>query len=257
MADSQSIEGIEHTPRCVLSIAGSDPSGGAGVQADLKTFAAHGVYGMAAITALTAQNTQRVRWVQPVGPGGVRAQIRAVLEDMPVHAVKIGMLGDAQVAAAVAHELMDVNVPIVLDPVLGSSTGSPLNEAPDALRHLVPLCALVTPNQPELEALPWLLDAGVPILITGGHGDGEVLVERLVTPTGEHRFEHARVDTRNLHGTGCTLSSAIAARLALGHPLVDAVQGAVTWVHRRVQASASHRLGNGSGPLLHGDSGEI
>ncbi|MCP4922210.1 MAG: hydroxymethylpyrimidine/phosphomethylpyrimidine kinase [Proteobacteria bacterium] len=251
------MEGRDHSPRCVLSIAGSDPSGGAGIQADLKTFAAHGVYGMAAITALTAQNTHRVRWVQPVGPGGVRVQVRAILEDLPVHAVKIGMLGDASVATAVAHELMDVDVPIVLDPVLGSSTGSPLNEAPEALKHLVPLCALVTPNLDELEALPWLLDAGVPLLVTGGHGTGELLVERLVLSTGERTFEHPRVETRNLHGTGCTLSSAIAARLALGQPLEQAVEGAIAWVHERIERSACHDLGAGSGPLLHQDSTEI
>ena len=208
---------------------------------------------MAAITALTAQNTQRVRWVQPVGPGGVRAQIRAVLEDLPVDAIKIGMLGDAEVARAVAHELMDVDVPIVLDPVLGSTTGAPLNEAPDALQHLVPLCALVTPNLDELQALPWLEDAGVPLLITGGHGAGPQVIDRL----GELTFVNPRIDSRNLHGTGCTLSSAIAARLALGHGLEQAVEGAIAWVHGRIRASSRHGLGSGNGPLLHGEGSAI
>jgi len=203
---------------------------------------------MAAVTALTAQNTQRVRWVQPVGPGGVRAQIRAVLEDLPVHAIKIGMLGDAAVAHAVMHALEGVEAPIVLDPVLGASTGAPLNEDPKALFELASMATLVTPNVEELEALPWLEDLDVPLLITGGHGSGEVLVEVL----GERVWEHSRIDSRNLHGTGCTLSSAIAARLALGEELERAVEGALEWTWELIATSASHRMGGGSGPLLHG-----
>ncbi|HJN77891.1 MAG TPA: hydroxymethylpyrimidine/phosphomethylpyrimidine kinase [Myxococcota bacterium] len=236
----------------MLSIAGSDPSGGAGIGADLKTFQAHGVYGMAVVTALTAQNTRRVRWVQPVGPGGVSAQIRAVLEDMPVHGVKIGMLGDAAVTRAVVRALEALEVPIVLDPVLGSSTGAPLNEDPSALMELAQMATLVTPNQLELEALPWLVELDTSVLITGGHSEGDVLVERLVGPGGDREWEHPRIDTRNLHGTGCTLSSAIAARLALGEELEDAIDGALRWTTECIARSAGHSLGGGEGPLLHG-----
>ena len=238
--------------RCALSIAGSDPSGGAGIQADLKTFAAHGVYGMAVVTALTAQNTRRVRWVQPIGPGGVRAQLRAILEDLPVHAIKIGMLGNAGITNAVAHALEGVEAPIVLDPVLGSSTGAPLHEDPRALFELAAMASLITPNLDELEALPWLEDLDVPLLIKGGHGLGDTLLDRFVTADGERRFPHARVETRNLHGTGCALSSAVAARLARGEALEAAVEGGLSWTWELIATSAQHRLGGGSGPLLHG-----
>lgn len=249
---SGAARGIELNPRCALTIAGSDPSGGAGIQADLKTFAANGVYGMAAITALTAQNTQRVRWVQPVGPGGIKAQIRAVVEDMPVHAIKIGMLGSADVAHAVMHALEGVDAPIVLDPVLGSSTGAPLNEDPGALFELAAMATLITPNTDELEKLPWLGELGTNVLVTGGHGATDVLVESLSGPNGERTWEHPRVATTNLHGTGCTLSSAITARLALGDDLEPAIDAALRWTWALIEASAQHGLGGGEGPLLHG-----
>ncbi len=239
----------ESNPICVLSIAGSDPSGGAGIQADLKAIAAHGHYGMSVVTALTAQNTTRVRWVQAVGPGGIRAQLRSVLEDLPVHAVKIGMLPSPEAVDAVLMELMGVDLPIVLDPVLGASAGGALNEAPEALRKLVPLCALVTPNLPELERLPWLEEQGVPLLIKGGHGSGERLHDRLVGPGLERRWTWPRLDTRNLHGTGCTLSSAIACRLGEGLELEE--DRSLRWLQRLIRASADHRLGEGTGPLLH------
>ncbi len=234
----------------MLSIAGSDPSGGAGIQADLKAIAAHGHYGMSVVTALTAQNTQRLRWIQLVGPGGVRAQLRAVLEDLPVDAVKIGMLGSAEAVDAVLMELIGLEVPVVLDPVLGASTGGALNFDPEALRRLVPLCALVTPNLPELAALPWLEEAGVPLLIKGGHGEGETLQDRLVSSAGERTWSWPRQVTRNLHGTGCTLSTAIACGLAEGLPLVESVDRSLRWLQRLIRDSSVHRLGQGTGPLL-------
>jgi len=250
-------------PPSVLSIAGSDPSGGAGIQADLKTFAAHGVYGMAVITALTAQNTRAVAGVAAVDPDFVRLQLRTVLSDIRPDAVKIGMVGSAGIADAVADGLDGYDGPVVLDPVMVATSGAPLLEpsAEAALQErLVPRASLVTPNLPEAARLfgahppaVWARSNGIAVLLKDGHGADHTVTDRLFLPGGAaHSFAHPRVHTSNTHGTGCTLSSAIAARLAQGRSVADAVGEAVDWLAGVIAGSAHHRLGAGHGPLLHG-----
>src|SRR6185436_10404104 len=229
---------VVRTPPRLLTIAGSDSGGGAGIQADLKTFAAHGVYGMSVITALTAQNTREVRAVHAAPPDFVAAQIDAVFEDIGVDAVKIGMLADAGLVRAVAgrlrSHLQETRLPIVLDPVMIAKSGAPLlaDDAVAALaEELIPLATLVTPNLPELERLTGLpvaseeerrraaealasfADGGPAVLGKGGHAEGPEVVDLLLAEGRWHRFVHPRIETTATHGTGCTLSSAIAARL--------------------------------------------
>lgn len=262
------------TPPRLLTIAGSDSGGGAGIQADLKTFAAHGVYGMSAITALTAQNTREVRAVHAAPPDFVAAQIDAVFEDIGVDAVKIGMLADADLVRAVAGRLRvhlqkkAKGIPIVLDPVMISKSGAALLEdaAVEALRtELLPLATLVTPNLPELERLTgWPVtsegerrraaealagERGPAVLAKGGHAEGEELVDLLFASGQWHRFVHPRIATAATHGTGCTLSSAIAARLGRGDDLPQAVEGAIAWLHAAM--AAAYPLGGGHGPVDH------
>lgn len=246
-----------------LSIAGSDPSGGAGIQADLKAFADHGVYGMAALTALTAQNTRGVSGVFAVPADFIRAQIAAVRADLPPDAIKIGMLGTGEIARAVAAAVEGYDGPLVLDPVMVATSGDALLE-PAAeevvVEVLLPRARVITPNRPEaarlgIAAAPGAFAArtGVAVLLKDGHGDGAVVEDRLFLPDGAvHRFAHPRVSTRNTHGTGCTLASAVAARLARGEPLPAACDGAVRYLARLVAGSAAHALGGGHGPLLHG-----
>ncbi len=241
-------------PPTALTIAGSDSGGGAGIQADLKTFLDHHVYGMSVITAITAQNTLGVTGVWPVPPEGVRAQLAAVFADLPVDAVKIGMLGDTATIEVVADFLaaLPTRPPIVLDPVMIAKGGSPLlrADAVAALRErLVPLATLVTPNLPEAEVLGDL--GGATVLYKGGHAEGAVVVDRLVGPGFAREWRHPRVASRNTHGTGCTLSSAIAAGLARGLSLADACEQGITYVSRLLVASVES-LGGGHGPLLHG-----
>ena len=309
-------------PPRVLTIAGSDSGGGAGIQADLKTFAAHGVYGLSAVTAVTAQNTLEVRAVAPVPPEVVAAQIDAVLDDFGADAVKIGMLWSAETVRAVAARLREHpalaaaggagspdaagggrtagRVPIVLDPVMAAGSGASLlgGRADDAvaalIEELLPLATLVTPNLPELASLVRALRAphgrppvavaegaqaageaqrlalarqlaalGPAVLAKGGHApgppDGEV-VDLLLIPgragggAGQGaervvRFAAPRLLTRAGHGTGCTLSAAIAARLAAGEELAAAVGGAIEYVRRAMAAAPP--LGAGAGPLAH------
>lgn len=246
----------------VLCIAGSDPSGGAGVQADLKTVMEHGVFGMAAITALTAQNTMGVGAVHVPPAEFVASQVRMVLEDMPVGAVKIGMLATAEVVEAVTRSLRDYAGPVVLDPVMVSTSGHRLLD-PQAeaalLEQLVPRATVVTPNLLEAQVLlgdeapeAWVARTGVALLLKDGHGEGEMVQDRLFQRESSLLVEHFRVRSRNTHGTGCTLSSAVAAQLALGRSLNDAVAEAVQYVARLVERSAGHGLGGGKGPLLHG-----
>jgi hydroxymethylpyrimidine/phosphomethylpyrimidine kinase len=256
------------TPPRLLTIAGSDSGGGAGIQADLKTFAAHGAYGMSAITALTAQNTRGVRAVQETPPDFVAAQIDAVFEDIGVDAVKIGMLASAPIVRVVADRLRwwleRAPAPVVLDPVMIAKSGHPLlrDDAVEALiEDLVPLATLVTPNVPELErmtgipkdrlrAAAELAARGPAVLAKGGHAEGDEVVDLLVEAGGEvHRFRHPRLQTSSTHGTGCTLSSAIAARLARGEDLAVAVGGAVAWLHEAIEAA--YPLGSGHGPVDH------
>jgi len=257
----------------VLTIAGSDSGGGAGIQADLKTFAAHGVYGMSVVTAVTAQNTRGVHAVHEVPAEVVRAQLAAVLDDLGADAVKVGMLGNAAIVAAVADELRRVTsgarrVPLVVDPVLVAKGGAALlrDDAVERLRSdLLPHATVVTPNLPEAERLTGMrvaseeqrVDAaralagvGCAVLLKGGHGEGDEIVDLLVDGERVVRFAHRRQATRSTHGTGCTLSAAIAARLARGDALEDAIAGAVDYVQRAIAAAPG--LGAGHGPLEHG-----
>ncbi len=257
----------------VLSIAGSDSGGGAGIQADLKTFCALGCYGMTAITAITAQNTQGVRAIHGVPPQMLRAQIDAVVEDIGVDAVKIGMLATPEVVGVVADAIRRHRLPnVVLDPVMVATSGDRLiaQETVGALvAELFPLAAVVTPN---LDEAGWLLGRAVTdpaaldaeadalralgaraVLLKGGHLPGDWVVDVLALATGEHhRLESARIATRNGHGTGCTLSSAIAAHLALGAPLADAVRCARAYILGAIEAGAAVVTGHGHGPLNHG-----
>jgi len=261
------------TPPRLLTIAGSDSGGGAGIQADLKTFAAHGGYGMSVIAALTAQNTREVRAVLEVPPEMVAHQIDAVLEDIGADAVKIGMLASAGVIRAVADRLRvhlgGMGTPVVLDPVMVAKSGDRLlrEDAVDALiTELLPLATLVTPNLPELEALTGLPAAAEPqrlqaaaalaakgpaVLAKGGHAAGEEIVDLLLENGRVHRFAHPRLHTAATHGTGCTLSAAIAARLGAGGDLPRAVDGAVRYLQGAMSAAYPLGRGNGHGPVNH------
>lgn len=258
--------------RRVLSIAGSDSGGGAGIQADLKTFAALGCYGMTAVTALTAQNTLGVRSIQPISPQMLRDQIDAALEDIGAHAVKIGMLHSPEIVRTVAeaidrHRLKKV----VLDPVMVATSGAALidNAAISVLvRELFARALLVTPNLDEAALLvgrPLRSEADMQaaaqdmlrmgahaVLLKGGHLPGDQVCDLLVTQGGEiHWMRAPRIDTVNTHGTGCTLSSAIAAYLASGASLRQAVENARAYVRAALSAGAAVRTGAGSGPLNH------
>ncbi len=256
----------------VLSIAGSDPSGGAGIQADLKTFGALGVYGMAALTALTAQNTRGVTGVHVPPADFIAQQIDAVFADVAVAAVKIGMLADAPIVDAVADRLRAHRASaVVLDPVLVATSGDSLGtpETVDALRRtLLPLATLITPNLPEAARLA---DRPVPrdvaamrdvaralgaagaraVLVKGGHLGGATAVDVLFDGHGFEEFEAPRIETRNTHGTGCTLSSAIAAYLALGFALPDAVRNAKSYLTEALRFSDDLAVGTGHGPVHH------
>ncbi|HTY07313.1 MAG TPA: bifunctional hydroxymethylpyrimidine kinase/phosphomethylpyrimidine kinase [Gemmatimonadales bacterium] len=255
--------------RIVLTVAGSDSGGGAGIQADLKTFHQFGVFGTSVLAAVTAQNTRGVSAWEPVSPALITAQLDALLADLPPDAVKSGMLGSTDAVRALAGALRGLGGrPYVLDPVLVATSGDMLAQdgVPAALAaHLVPLAALVTPNLAEAETLTGAavrtpddmeraaavlvrMGAGA-ALVKGGHLPGDQVVDVLARRGGVRRFTHPRVDTTSTHGTGCTLSAAITAGLALGRPLEPAVEDAIDFV-RRALASAPG-LGGGQGPLNH------
>jgi hydroxymethylpyrimidine kinase/phosphomethylpyrimidine kinase len=253
----------------VLSIAGSDPSGGAGIQADLKTFGALGVYGMCVITALTAQNTRGVTGIHDVPADFVRAQIAAILDDIAVAAVKIGMLGSVQTIETIAQMLQaQMPLPIVLDPVMVAQSGDRLisDAAIEALKmHLIPMAQIITPNIPEGEVLlgrnfdgnleefaAALYERfGVPVLLKGGHYKGALAVDALATAEGVKIYQRPWVETKNNHGTGCTLSSALAASLAYGMALDAAVENAKNYITGALQSSARLDVGHGAGPVDH------
>ena len=255
-----------------VTIAGSDSSGGAGIQADLKTFSALGVYGASVITALTAQNTQGVRAIHDVPADFITAQIDAVFSDLEVNAVKIGMLSQTATIEAVARGLDRHRAKnIVLDPVMVATSGDRLlaADAVAAVRaSLIPRALVVTPNLPEAAALlerapahsetemeeqaRALLDLGVQsVLIKGGHGGGPESVDLLVDATSVTRFAEMRVATRNTHGSGCTLSSAVAAGLAKGLDLKSAARDAKAYVTAAIASAETLRIGHGHGPLHH------
>jgi hydroxymethylpyrimidine/phosphomethylpyrimidine kinase len=255
-----------------LTIAGSDSSGGAGIQADLKTFAALGVYGASAITALTAQNTKGVTGIHDVPPEFIVAQIDAVFSDLDVGAVKIGMLSRATAIEAIGAALDRHKAEnIVLDPVMVAASGARLlaDDAIATLRKvLIPQALLITPNLPEAAALTGtpmakdeagmaaqarqLLQAGARnVLIKGGHGEGADSVDLLIGKDLDERLVAPRHPTRNTHGTGCTLSSAVAAGLAKGLDLVAAVRAAKAYVTAAITAADRLAIGHGHGPLHH------
>lgn len=244
------------TPR-ILVIAGSDSGGGAGIQADIKTITMLGGHAMTAITALTAQNTLGVTAVHPVPVDMVLAQIDAVLSDIGADAVKIGMIGSAEIAHAVADRLERLpGVPVVFDPVMVATSGSVLADAPTvtAFERLMALAAVVTPNLPELEALGGreaVLAHGCHLAEKGGHGEGEMIHDRLFAPSGTLVAEliAERLDTDNTHGTGCTFASALACGLAEGKPVADAFRRAVRFV--RIALLSAPGLGQGHGPIGH------
>lgn len=245
--------------QAALTIAGSDSGGGAGIQADIKTFAAFGVFGTSAITAITAQNTCTVAAVEPVSHYMIRAQIEAVLGDIAISAIKIGMLPSPEAICAVAEALRGTAIPIVLDPVMIAKSGDVLlpPSAIGALRtHLIPLATVLTPNVPEAEQLGGdLLSLGVRhVLMKGGHAQGATCIDTLIGP--EPRvFTAPRIDTRNTHGTGCSLSSAIAAGLALGMTVPEAVARAHAWLHQAIFAADTLGIGKGHGPVHHFHAG--
>lgn len=255
----------------VLSIAGSDCSGGAGIQADLKTISALGAYAATAITAITVQNTQGVRTVESVPAAIVGAQVAAVMDDLRPDAIKIGMLTDADVVRTLRSTLTAYPpCPVVLDPVMVSTSGRRLlaEEAVEALvDELFPLCTLVTPNLAEAAVLTGqpvgdtatmkqaarrLLGLGCKaVLLKGGHLAGQTATDVLDTGTEVHLLDAAHIESRNTHGTGCTLSSAIATFIALGKPLPEAVAEAKYFVHTAIEAGRDVQAGEGNGPLNH------
>lgn len=259
-----------HTPSVILAIAGSDPSGGAGIQADIKTVSALGGYAAAAVTAVTVQNTRGVSVVEYLAPELVAQQVEAVMEDLRPAAVKIGMTGSAATIEAVATVLRRHDAAnIILDPVMRSTGGRALlpPEAVETLCDtLFPLCRLITPNLPEASALLGMpvstveqmrtaaerLHAryGCAVLVKGGHLDAATATDVLFDGTW-HLYTSPRIPSRNLHGTGCTLSSAIAALCAAGDPLAEAVGKAKAYLGRAIEAAAPLHIGSGNGPLWH------
>ncbi|MTH66437.1 bifunctional hydroxymethylpyrimidine kinase/phosphomethylpyrimidine kinase [Paracoccus shanxieyensis] len=253
-----------------LTIAGSDSGGGAGIQADLKAFSALQVYGASVITAITAQNTRAVTAVQPLSPDMVVAQMDAVFDDLDVGAIKIGMLGGSDVITAVAARLKGTSIPIVLDPVMVAKSGDALlpDDAVDALRdHLLPLATILTPNLPEAARLLGTHPAETPrqmtgqavalralgpthVLMKGGHAAGDICVDLLVGPQ-PLTLTAPRHGTKNTHGTGCSLSAAIAAGLAAGLPVPQAISRAHGWLQGAITAADRLGVGHGHGPVHH------
>ncbi len=253
-----------------LTIAGSDSSGGAGVQADLKTMSALGCYAMSVITAVTAQNTQGVLGVQPVSAEMVALQLQAVLEDIPPLAMKTGMLFDAAIIETVATALEHVDIPLVVDPVMVATSGDRLlsEEAEEVLKQrLLPLSTLISPNLMEAEVLSgvkidsqsalykagqYLLALGAKaVLIKGGHTVDTEATDYLFTDKGVTTFSKSRIDTMNTHGTGCTLSAAITAYIARGLSLEKAIERGKEYLSKALNSGKMVAIGKGHGPVDH------
>lgn len=252
----------------VLSIAGSDCSGGAGIQADIKTFSAHGVFGMSVIVSVVAENTSRVIDIQDITPDMIKKQIDAVFEDIEVDAVKIGMLSTPACMNAVAEKLLEYHpANVVIDPVMYAKNGCPLMDPTSVdtlIKTIIPLADILTPNIPEAEkiagmqitsasdmetAAKKILAMGCKaIVVKGGHAIGNAL-DVLYDGEKFYHFETARIDTKNTHGTGCTFSSAIASQLAKGLSLPDAVQKSKEYVTTAIEHSLA--IGHGNGPTNH------
>ncbi|MBP5612748.1 MAG: bifunctional hydroxymethylpyrimidine kinase/phosphomethylpyrimidine kinase [Bacteroidales bacterium] len=260
--------------KTVLTIAGSDSCGGAGIQADIKTISSLGLYAASAITAVTAQNTMGVRSIETVSPAMLSAQIEAVLEDFDVKAIKIGMIYNSENVTAIKKSLLKCNYqgPIVLDPVLVATSGDPLSSDNliNAMKtELFPMATIVTPNIPEAEALSGMevksieemrhaakkiiADTGVKnVLVKGGHGLGNEMTDLLICSNGMERlFLNLRIETRNTHGTGCTLSSAIASYMTSIKPLRKAITQATIYVHKAIIHAKDLETGHGHGSLNH------
>ncbi len=255
-----------------LTIAGSDPSGGAGIQADLKTFTVFGTYGASVITALTAQNTRGVTGIHKVPVDFIAAQFNAVTSDLAIAAAKTGMLGDEETVRTVARLIAGAKLGhVVVDPVMVATSGDALlaPEAISAVRSLMlPLATLITPNLPEAaklldqpiattdaeaerQAVDLLRFGCGAVLLKGGHGDGAGSVDFLVSPAGSIRLSKPRIATKNTHGTGCTLAAAITAGLANGLTLEDAARRAKEFVWGALESGANLQIGNGAGPVDH------
>jgi len=252
-----------------LTIAGSDSGGGAGIQADLKTFQQFGVYGTSVVVAVTAQNTRGVRSVHTIPPAMVRDQLAALAEDLPPAALKTGMLASAPLVRQVTEAVRGYGWgPLVVDPVMVATSGDRLldREAESVIRDtLVPLAAVVTPNLEEAAILAEMAVVDVAsmeraahrilsfgakaVLVKGGHRAGDMVADLLVSAAGDRWYRHQRVPTSSTHGTGCTLSAAITAGLALGRPLETAVAEGISYVERALRAAPG--LGGGHGPLNH------
>jgi len=258
--------------RCVLTIAGSDPSAGAGIQADLKTFSALGCYGLTVITALTAQNTLGVQAVKNIAEKFVLQQLESIFQDIDVLAVKIGMLHNEKIIKLVTNYFKTKNIPLVLDPVMLAKNGNALLKvsAVSALKkYLLPMATLITPNIPEAEILlnekitneyimeqaaKKMIDTGIKaVLIKGGHLSNKLARDCLLINNQQevHWFESSRINTKNTHGTGCTLSAAIAAYLAHGMILEEAIAAAKAYLFSALKQGAKIQLGHGHGPVNH------
>ncbi|RDI16031.1 bifunctional hydroxymethylpyrimidine kinase/phosphomethylpyrimidine kinase [Flavobacterium sp. AG291] len=262
----------KYTYPTVLTIAGTDPSGGAGIQADLKTFAALGCYGMSVVTALVAQNTCGVRAIHSVPPEFVREQLLAVLEDIRPNAIKIGMVHSVGLVDVIVDILAAYpDIPVVFDPVMIATSGHRLIEEDTVaaiVEKLFPLSAVITPNMDEASFLTGIPVKGIDdmqeaaamimqmkpksLLLKGGHLQSEKLTSMLVNAAGLIQEYHSdKIDTKNMHGSGCTLSSAIASYLAIGDTIRDAVAKAQEYVHGAIFNAADVVIGKGNGPLNH------
>lgn len=272
MEGTQAVGQMVGATPIALTIAGSDSGGGAGIQADLKAFSALGVYGASVITALTAQNTRAVTAVEPVSCAMITAQIAAVFDDLAIGAVKIGMLASTGIIETVADGLAGRDVPVILDPVMVAKSGAVLLE--DAaiatlLARLLPLAHVATPNLPEAGQLLGTQPATTPeemeaqglalielganaVLMKGGHGAGPVCTDLLIVPgMSPLRLDVPRIETQNTHGTGCTLSSSIAAGIAKGLGLREAVTEAHDYLQAAIRAADGLTVGSGHGPVHH------
>ena len=255
-----------------LTIAGSDSSGGAGIQADLKTFSALGVYGCSVITAVTAQNTTSVTGIEKISENLVDLQISSVLSDLSVDAIKLGMVFSNDIIDAIYKNIFKLNIPIVLDPVMISKTGNLLlkKESIDYLvKKLIPSSSLLTPNLPEASMIlscgvaknifemeeqgKALCEMGVPaVLIKGGHKNGDSCEDVLIFNSGKkYCFSSKRINTKNTHGTGCSFSSAITAFLSKGYDIATSVESAHNWLHEAIKFSDLLSVGKGHGPVNH------
>jgi len=263
----------KHYYKKALTIAGSDSGGGAGIQADIKAFSANGVYGMSAITAITAQNTKGVTGIHPVPEEIIKSQITAVMDDIGTDAIKIGMLHSSKVIQAVVETLKKYNSPnIVIDPVMVATSGDKLlqDEAIETLiKEMLPIATVITPNLPEAEIIlghkikteEQFFEAArelsktkaKAVLLKAGHFQSEKLTDVLYISETDEIIEipGKRIKTKNTHGTGCTLSSAIAAQLAHGFDLKTAIQKGVEYIHQSIQAGSDFQLGSGHGPVHH------